>query len=198
MVAQVLRFIPAYVEARTRLPHIGPVRSAFFRRRCAAPSWSAWLGDPSRSGGGAFDLLIHDADYVRWLFGMPERIRAVGTVDAERGIDLVTANLEYPGCAVTISGGWHLASAYPFSMKFTIVGEDGVLEFSSSSGALKLYRTAGTEETIQLPSTDPFEAELTHFHACAVRGEASAICPPAESADAVRLMADILQTRCSK
>src|SRR5579875_1358095 len=50
MAAQVLRFMPAYVAARARLSNLGQVRSALFRRRCAAPNWSAWLTDPSRSG----------------------------------------------------------------------------------------------------------------------------------------------------
>jgi predicted dehydrogenase len=193
MVAHVLRFFPAYVEARERLAHLGPVRSAFFRRRCAAPAWSAWLTDPARSGGGAFDLLIHDADYVRWLFGMPSEVIANVTADPARGIDLVTAHLKYPRLDVTIAGGWHLAGAYPFSMEFTIVAEGGVLEYNSASGPLKLYRSVGGEELVELPSVDPFAEELAHFHDCAVRGEMSGICPPQESADAVRLMESILR-----
>src|SRR5215468_8900978 len=62
MTAQVLRFFPAYETAATLLKSakLGPVRSALFRRRCAAPAWSKWLSDASRSGGGVFDLLIHD------------------------------------------------------------------------------------------------------------------------------------------
>jgi predicted dehydrogenase len=187
MAAHVLRFFPAYVTARELLRGLGPVRNAFFRRRCAAPAWSAWLNDAARSGGGAFDLLIHDADYARWLLGMPVEIRAARTSDPQRGIDLVTANLEYRGCQVTIEGGWHLAGAYPFSMEFTIVAEDGVLEYNSAKGALKLYRTAGTEELISLAETDPFVAELSHFQDCAERSEMSLVCPPRESADAVRI-----------
>ena len=43
-----------------------------FRRRCAAPAWSKWLGDSDKSGGGVFDLLIHDVDFALMLFGMPD------------------------------------------------------------------------------------------------------------------------------
>ena len=193
MVGHVLRFMPAYVEARERIRFLGTVRSAAFRRRCAAPAWSPWLRDPARSGGGAFDLLIHDADYVRWLFGMPEQLQANGSVDPERGIDLVTALLQYPEFSVTIAGGWHGIGAYPFSMDFTIVCDDGALEYCCSE--LIQYRMGMGPETICLSADDPFEAELAHFHACAVSNQPSAVCPVPESADAVRLMQSILALR---
>ena len=46
MIAQVLRFFPEYMALRNALPRLGKVRSAFFRRRCAAPAWGGWLKDP--------------------------------------------------------------------------------------------------------------------------------------------------------
>ncbi len=195
MAAHVLRFIPAYTVARDRIQRLGPVRAAFFRRRCAAPAWSGWLLDPARSGGGAFDLLIHDADYVRWLFGMPLDVAAAGTLDPAQGIDLVTATLRYAGAAVTISGGWHGRSAYPFSMDFTIICEAGTIEFGG--GGLTQYRVGAMPELIELPDTDPFAEELAHFHACALSGEPSQVCPVSESVDAVRLMDAIVRKRAA-
>jgi predicted dehydrogenase len=58
MTGQVLRFIAAYRKAAelVRSGSLGPVRSAFFRRRCAAPARSQWFGDPAKSGG-VFDLV---------------------------------------------------------------------------------------------------------------------------------------------
>ncbi len=193
MVAQVLRFMPAYVIARERIAQWGSVRSAFFRRRCAAPAWSDWLNNSARSGGGAFDLLIHDADYVRWLFGMPHGIQAAGVVDEKLGIDLVTAQLTYPDTSVTVAGGWHLIGPYPFSMEFTIVCDDGVVELRD--GALWEYRTGSSPAAIPLPDADPFQAELAHFHECIRQNCPSEICPVHESVDAVRLMESILRAR---
>src|SRR3954453_11540606 len=64
MVAHVLRFFPAYQVLSDFIGsgQYGSVRGGTFRRRCSAPGWSGWLGDPAKSGGGVFDLLIHDAD----------------------------------------------------------------------------------------------------------------------------------------
>ena len=56
-------------------PGLGAVRGAFFRQRCAAPAWGGWLKDPAKSGGGVFDLLIHDVDMCVHLFGSPKRCR---------------------------------------------------------------------------------------------------------------------------
>ncbi len=195
MVAQVLRFMPAYVEARRRIGELGRVYSATFSRRCAAPAWSRWLKDAHKSGGGAFDLLIHDADYVHWLFGPPRNIQAGGAVNGQLGIDLVNASLEYPSCSVNIAGGWYLNGSYPFSMGFTIVCEQGILEYAG--GQLTEYRTGAAAAPVPLPNSDAFEAELAHFHDCAMRNEPSEVCPVEESVASVRLMLAILEHRQS-
>jgi predicted dehydrogenase len=197
MAAQVLRFMPAYVRAKELMGQLGPVRSASFRRRCAAPAWSQWLTDSKRSGGGAFDLLIHDVDYARWLFGVPQSVRASGAVDEKRGIDTLAAELDYDGFSVAIDGGWHLTGEYPFSMEFTILCDGGVLEYSSVAGGLNLFRAGGGNEATVLPEGDAFERELAHFRDCVKSGTPSSICPPRESADAVKIMESLVKSRAS-
>src|SRR5579885_2334596 len=69
MVAHVLRFLPQYAALRDAIRgNPGCVRMAEFRRRCATPEWGGWLVQPSKSGGGVFDLLIHDVDMCIHLF----------------------------------------------------------------------------------------------------------------------------------
>src|SRR5262249_23291427 len=130
MTAQVLRFFPAYektaqlVKSRT----LGAVRSAIFRRRCAAPAWSKWLSNPEGSGGGDFDLLIHDIGYCVSLFGAPEAVSAIGYEDMPHGIDCIVTQLHYRATDIVVTGGWHHPKAYPFSMEFTVVSDSGTLE----------------------------------------------------------------------
>src|SRR5215472_10544816 len=81
MAAQVLRFFPEYVALRDAIDRYGPVRAASFSRRCAEPGWGGWLKDKARSGGGAFDLLIHDVDMCLSLFGRPRAVAANGFGD---------------------------------------------------------------------------------------------------------------------
>jgi len=191
MVAQVLRFWPDFVKARELIlsGELGPVKHAFFYRKCAAPSWSKWMHDKSRSGGGAFDLLIHDFDFCRHLFGKPAAIRATGVEEMEKGIDTVEAHLDYgdDGPLVTVAGGWRHPQAYPFSMEFTIVCEEGTLDFRSGLRELTLYKADGTSEEPVKPETDGFVAQLAAFADACRKGEAPENCKPEESADSVRM-----------
>lgn len=195
MVAQVLRFMPAYVALGDALKSAGRVHSAVFRRRCAAPTWSGWLTDRSRSGGGIFDLLIHDVDYCISRWGVPNSVRAVGHEDLPRGIDVVHAELQYPGSGpVIVTGGWHHPGEFPFSMEFTVVTEQCTFEWTN--GALQLHAYgAGQNTNRELPAGDAFAAEVAYFADCLVHGRAPERCLPRQSAQSVALMHRILESR---
>ena len=198
MVAQVLRFIPSYraAAALIRSGRLGPVRAALFRRRCAAPAWSSWLSDPARSGGGVFDLLIHDIDFCLHLFGKPEAVSATGYEDLPRGIDSIVAQFWYRGIgAVAITGGWHHPVAYPFSMEFTLVAEGGTLEFNSAGAPLSEFGADGQRHSVELPPADGYRAELEYFLDCVVNRREPSLCPPQESAEAVKLALLMLESR---
>jgi predicted dehydrogenase len=198
MAAQVLRFIPAYRALADGLAsgEFGQVRSALFRRRCAAPAWSKWLGDSSRSGGGVFDLLIHDVDICIKLFGVPQYVSATGYSDPPAGIDTIDANLHYAnGFAVVVTGGWHHRKAYPFSMEFTVSTDGGTFDFSSKSGEANFYSAAGEVMPMALPEQDGFEAELAYFVECCRTGSYPALCPPEESAAAVKVTLMMAEAR---
>lgn len=198
MVAQVLRFFPEYVAARAKVlgGELGSVRTAVFRRRCAAPAWGQWLKDPARSGGGVFDLLIHDFDYARHLFGVPRAVRAVGYEHLDAGIDVAQAELLYDsGPTVLIAGGWHHPASFPFSMEFTIVCDGGTLDYHSGSGGLRLYAADGTAKDLEIPEQDGFEAELQAFVDACEHGQPCPACPPGESAEAVAMALAMRQSR---
>jgi predicted dehydrogenase len=197
MTAQVLRFFPAYARTAEiiKSARLGPVRSAIFRRRCAAPAWSKWLSDPSVSGGGVFDLLIHDADYCVQLFGLPAAVSAIGYEDMPRGIDIIVAQFHYPGVDVVVTGGWHHPKAYPFSAEFTVIADGGTLEYNTAGKPLTLYQSDGVETPVEAGERDGFEAELEYFIACAASETKPIRCPPQESAMAVRLTLKMLESR---
>ncbi|MBI4875444.1 MAG: Gfo/Idh/MocA family oxidoreductase [Acidobacteria bacterium] len=198
MVAQVLRFYPAYVALREALRSgkLGAVRSALLRRRCAAPAWSVWMGDAARSGGGVFDLLIHDIDMCLHLFGAPEAVSASGHEDLPRGIDFVLAELHYPGIGtVAVTGGWHHPKSYPFSMEYTVTGDDATAEYSSAGRPPALFKADGTSEALVEPEADGYQAEIEYFIECCRTGVKPALCPPEESAASVQLARLILEAR---
>lgn len=198
MVAQVLRFFPDYLPLVDlhRSGRLGFMQTALFRRRCAAPDWSAWLNDPAKSGGGVFDLLIHDVDICLHLFGQPRAVAAVGYEDIPAGLDVITARLSYTGMGdVIITGGWHHPKSYPFSMEYTVSGDGGTVEYSSAGRPPAFYGADGEVEKLPLPDKDGYQAEIEFFLDCAAKGREPELCPPEQSADAVKLMRLLLETR---
>ncbi len=201
MTAQVLRFFPDYtplIELH-RGGSLGPMRSALFRRRCAAPTWGDWLPDPAKSGGGVFDLLIHDVDMAVHLFGLPAAVSAVGEEDMARGIDILVGQLHYAGGEVAvITGGWHHPRSYPFSMEYTVVFENGTIEYSSAGRPPKLYARNGEERELDRPATDGYQAEIEYFLQCASSGAEPRRCPPGESSAAVKIARMLAEARAGK
>ena len=176
MVAHVLRFSPAYIALERRLTG-ETVRAAAFQRRCGRPDWAAWLGDPTRSGGGVFDLLIHDADMTLHLFGAPQAIAATGSGD------LMTAQLYYANhLAVEISGGWY-TPGFPFSMEYLIATDRSTLHYNSLNPAP------------EIEPADAYADEIAYFAECVREHKQPARCPPRESAEAVRLTLALIAAR---
>lgn len=203
MCAQVLRFFPAYTAliAATLGGELGPIRHALFRRRCAAPKWSAWLSNKEVSGGGVFDLLIHDIDMALVLFGVPEAVSATGHEDLERGLDILHASLHYAGgLTVEITGGWHLPSAYPFSMEYTVAGDRGVMEFSSANPETPRFYGLEAAHRPEMPAKDGYLAEIEYFVECVRSGAEPRRCSPQSSAQAVALarLLDVARTEKGK
>lgn len=198
MIAHVLRFFPMYLALGDILAsgRIGAPHSAMFRRRCGAPAWGAWLTDPEQSGGGIFDLLIHDMDLCLHFFGKPETVMATGYEALADGVDVITAELHYSGgLTAVITGGWHHPKAYPFSMEYTVVAEKGTVEYSSLGCAPTLYRADGEIEMLAMTEQDGYRAEIEYFLDCCRSGVPPSLCPPEESAEAVALALCILKAR---
>jgi predicted dehydrogenase len=185
MAAQVIRFWPEYVALRDTLltDRLGPLRTAMFRRRCAAPSWGVW------ETSGTFDLLIHDVDFTIHLLGLPEAVSATGYADDAAGIDIIHAHFFYAsGVEALVTGGWHNRGAYPFSMEFTATFDRDTVEFSTASGAGVLASAPGAA----------YAAEIAHFAEACDTGRQPPLCPPRESAAAIKLMLLAIEARNHK
>lgn len=196
MTAQVLRFFPAYQALVDAATEIGTPRAAWFRRRCAAPDWADWMRDALQSGGGAFDLLVHDVDFALHLYGAPASLIATGHQDLASSVDVMTAQWLYPSdFSVTIAGGWHHPRGFPFSMEYTVVGDGGSVDYSSAGRLPVLFDSAGRTRPLPLGAHDGFVSELQYFVDCARTGQPPEKCPPEESARAVAMMRLMLEAR---
>ena len=171
MVGHVLRFWPEYVSLQERIRR--PC-SAVFHRECATPDWGEWLLQPGRSGGGIFDLVIHDLDICLHLFGPPDRF------SARCSGETLEAELNYAdGTTASITGGW-LAAGTTFHASYEVTWDGGRMGYDSSTAAP--------------PQPDPYASEIAYFVECCAEERVPQRCPPRESADAVRWMRRILKS----
>ncbi len=181
MIGQVLRFWPEYLELKkfVREAVHGRVNYVRFVRSCGLPDWSSWLPVEERSGGAVMDLLVHDIDQALMLFGMPGQI-AARSLD---GGDNISATWTYEGGVhVQIEGGW-FAPGTPFAMNFQAKAEEAALELTAEG--LFLSDQRGREQ-VRVEKDDAYYEEAAYFVKCCETGSAPDLCPPEESARAVR------------
>lgn len=169
MIAQCIRFWPEYRWAKQQIDcgTWGRVLSADFSRLTYSPVWDAtsWFSDPSKSGGIALDLHIHDLDYIQYLFGIPEQITAHATPLPNGVPGHILSLLNYKD-ALTISAtaSWALPESFGFQMSFRIIMERAVLLLDSQSDTpLRLIPANGETRIPALDLPDAYRAEIEHF-----------------------------------
>lgn len=190
MVGHVLRFWPEYLHFHRVLRDgsLGALRWARFWR-CGAWPGSAWFSDPARSGGAVLDLHIHDADAVRWLFGLPRAVRSTG-VDEGQGVSrIATEYLFGDGHPVVLAeGGWS-AGPVPFSMGAELEFQGGTLLYDTArQPALMLYPAAGPAEAVEPVAANPYQEELRYFAECLRADQAPDRMSARQAAESVALI----------
>lgn len=175
-VGQVVRFFPQYVRAKKVIEsgQIGKVVRAFTQRGGDFPKgWDNWYGDLKRSGGTLVDLVIHDFDFLRWVFGPVERVYSTRRFDAEARIDYSITTLKFRNGLIADSHGvWTHGN---FRTKFEFSGTEGLVTHDSDrerqmSVNPSLTAPLATVKTEQM-TQNPYYLELENFLDCLDSGE---------------------------
>ena len=171
MPAMCMRFWPGWRWLKERIDdrELGELLSLTLVRIGAPPSWSSdFYLDPSRSGDAIVDLHIHDADCVRWLFGMPNAVSSVGSPR-----HLSTAYTFNGGPAMVVAeGGWMPTPSAPFQMSYRACFERGVATFDIQRDPWLVLHTAGEVEHPEIPTGDGYDGEIRHLVAALAAGRA--------------------------
>src|SRR5690606_2918738 len=85
MIGQVLPFFPEYTHVLqvAQQQTYGKLLGGTFKRVISDPTWISDFYDPQRVGGPLVDLHVHDAHFIRLLFGMPRRVSSQGRMRGE-------------------------------------------------------------------------------------------------------------------
>lgn len=173
--AHCIRFWPAYAKLREWIlsETYGPVRRAHFSRLAEMPQWSRdnWLNDPQRSGGAALDLHIHDADFVQWVFGLPEKVISHTAGLKENAPDYIHSTYLFPEKAaplISAEGGWMSADGAGFHMGFRVEFSEATVGFGwgEKPDNLMLYPRDGAPQQVEVAAQDGYAAEFSYFRDC--------------------------------
>ena len=171
-VGHVVRFFQEFeaMKARIDAGKIGNVGFVKTYRGGIFPGGKlGWFSDWNMSGGVTLDTIVHDMDWLRYVFGDPERIFAqnLKRVFSER-IDyaLVTMRMKC-GTICNIVGTWAHPSG--FRVKVDICGERGMVTFDSSEAPVsaQLRLGAGSGPSTIVPASpvlvSPYQLEWEDF-----------------------------------
>lgn len=140
MIGHCIRFWPEYAYLKNLVDsgRFGRLRSINLTRYGEYPHWSSenWLGDESKSGGGALDMHIHDTDFALYLFGKPDTVYSRGTVDG-RGVSQIFTTMTFGDAVAHLEGGWNLPVHTPFKMAFRAIFDRGAAIMDG--GPLTIY-----------------------------------------------------------
>lgn len=187
MPAMCMRFWPGWSWLKEAIldQRYGAVVSASFQRCASRPSWGqGFYADASRSGGALFDLHVHDVDLVRWLFGDPESVTSIGSLDHVTTL----YRFAHGPAHVVAEGGWNHADGFPFRMRYVVVFESATAEFDSRrENPLEITR-GGAVEALAAPPESGYDQEIRHALACVRERLDEADATLAEAAAVTRIL----------
>lgn len=187
MSGHVLRFWPVYVRAKEIIDsgELGKPLHGYCERLLALPDWQegGWHLRQKDGRAAAFDVQIHDLDYLNWIFGNPLKIRSNGLFDEARGgwIHMNTRVVYEGDHTGYVQAGWGFPAEYPFTMTIRVLCERGAVEWNFKAGKLletrdreaplMVYKDDSSYAVGKIDQSDPFLLEWRYFIDCIERGE---------------------------
>jgi predicted dehydrogenase len=184
MVGYNLRFLPSLQKFRELLEErcVGQVLSVRAEIGKYLPSWRPGsdyrqtVSAKADLGGGVLLELSHEIDYLRWLFGEVEWVKAVQCKQSKLEIDVEdTAHLVMSLTQTDEATSTVVALNMDFirhdtTRICTVIGERGTLRWNAVAGTVELFEQGNSEwQTLltDLPQRDDsYLAEWRHFLEC--------------------------------
>ena len=189
-----IRFWPEYAKAKEIIDsgEYGKVIAASFRRLGSAPTWGAenWFADDLRSGGLAFDMHIHDSDFVQYLFGMPKSVRSFGNPKLGKALKHIISRYDFDDDKlVTAEASWAMAGSFGFEMSFNIVLENATITFDCSREIpFRVCPGDGEAFTPEVTRGDGYSLEIAHFAGLVSGDKLPEIIATEQSVNSIRLV----------
>lgn len=180
-VAHVVRWFPEYRRLKEIIQSgaIGETVEVRMSRGGTLPNGTGnWFTNWQMSGGAVLDLIIHDFDWLRSVYGRVRRVYAKGLYNAgipNTDYALVTLRFDN-GVIAHVEGNWARSSGFVTSVE--VAGTEGMLEFKNTDSVplvIERRNAEGKQCDSQSPDScgnkDPYYLELEHFIGCLEEGK---------------------------
>lgn len=168
LVAQVLPYMGefefAYNAAKDQ--RFGKPLRGYFKRIISPPDWIPNFYEAGEVGGPLIDLHVHDAHFIRLLFGMPKRVMC--SAEMKNGLVKFCHTLmefDEPGVIVGTSSGVSDQTGRPFCHGYELQFEKAAVQFelaALTNGVdvmpLKILGQDGSAAQPELPGGDEISA----------------------------------------
>ena len=180
MVMHVVRFWPEYVKLKEMIDggELGTIKNIYLNRLSSHPTWCTWHRDPKYSGGGLYDLNIHDIDYLYHVFGPVESVYAVGAKEETGCYNNVSTTMKF-GCGVSavVEGFMDMAGEYAFTTNVRVNGEKAAVEYlnkmvwmtdgsQAKTDRFVVYPKEEDARVLDVEKYDPYRKEVEYFADC--------------------------------
>ncbi len=203
MVGHVLPFFPEYHWALQviRGGEYGKLLGGEFRRVISDPTWLTKYWLPEHIGGPMLDLHIHDAHFIRLLFGLPQEVTTTGRqrnnlpefwhtqfrfADRDLAVAATSGTINQQGRPFDHAFEIHLEKA-TLMFQFAVIGGEGRYLCPPT-----LLDSSGNAQHADIPGGDPTDAfvnELREVTNCVRDGRPSDTLGAVLAQDAMRICA---------
>lgn len=174
LVGHVLPYFPeyAYVAKLAKEKTYGELLGGEFKRTVSDPTWIEGFFDANVAGGPLIDLHVHDAHFIRALFGMPISVSSKGRWRGDT-VEYCATLFDFadPQIVVSACGGVINQQGRPFTHAFEIRFEKATVQFDFSAFAdeaesmpLKILTDDGQVIRPDLGDGDPVNAFVAELH----------------------------------
>lgn len=198
MAAQVLRYMSNFTKIADTIKSgvLGNIHMYSAKRLSQHPTWATWHRDPSKSGGGLYDINVHDIDLIYSMFGMPESVYAVGWKSPSGCWNHVATSLKWADKQAICESSLEMTGDYPFTAEIIATGDNGSIDFISKAGAnikgdrtvsSRFYPVGGEGEDFEAPDNDGFADEIRVFLEAVINNTEPPV-RPEESRDVLNII----------
>lgn len=180
MVMQVVRFWPEYARIKQLVDsgELGKITNVYAHRLSSHPNWCSWHRDPLKSGGGLYDLHIHDIDWVYYVFGKVKSVYAVGKQTESGCWNNISSILNFEcGVSAVVEGFMDITGSWPFCTDVRINGSKAAVEFINKTvtdengekvniNNFTIYPESSNPTTVKPQKYNPYKYQTEYFADC--------------------------------